>query len=202
MFYEIASEGLALGWKANDIKSITVNLIIMWYTGSGDSGKTRLPSGGEVWKDEDLVVALGDLDELNSSLGVVISLYPDIKEVLEAVQFDIFELSSEIAGFEMNFDEEKVKHVEKLIEEYSKTLEPIKNFVLPGGHIASSSLHLSRAICRRAERSIVRLLKTNRAKQIHEKYLNRLSTLLFILALYVNKKTNNPNVLWRKSIRH
>ncbi|QIW24970.1 cob(I)yrinic acid a,c-diamide adenosyltransferase [Sulfolobus sp. S-194] len=169
----------------------------MWYTGTGDRGKTKVPSVGEVWKDSEIVKALGDLDELNSVLGVVSSLYPELSEVIQKLQNDIFSISSEIAGFDRNFSDEKVKGIEELITNYSKELEPLRNFVLPGGHIASSFLHLARAVCRRAERSVVTLLKENKAKEVHAKYLNRLSSLLFVLALVVNKRTNNPNVLWK-----
>ena len=170
----------------------------MWYTGTGDSGKTRVPSVGEVWKDEDVVNALGDLDELNSSLGVVSSLFPEIRQDIEKIQNDIFSISSEIAGFDLNFDVNKVREIEELIRKYSEPLEPLKNFVLPGGHIASSFLHLSRAICRRAERSVVRISKTHqKVKHEHVIYLNRLSSLLFVMALYINKRTSNPNVIWK-----
>ncbi|BCU69301.1 cob(I)yrinic acid a,c-diamide adenosyltransferase [Stygiolobus caldivivus] len=170
----------------------------MWYTGTGDSGKTRVPSVGEVWKDEDVVNALGDLDELNSSLGVVSSLFPEIRQDIEKIQNDIFSISSEIAGFDLHFDGNKVREIEDLIRKYSEPLEPLKNFVLPGGHIASSFLHLSRAICRRAERSVVRISKTHpKVKHEHVIYLNRLSSLLFVMALYINKRTSNPNVIWK-----
>ncbi|BFH72582.1 cob(I)yrinic acid a,c-diamide adenosyltransferase [Sulfurisphaera javensis] len=169
----------------------------MWYTGTGDSGKTKVPSVGEVWKDSLITEALGNLDELNSVLGVVSSLYPEFSEIIKQLQSDVFEISSEIAGFDMKFDESKITYLEFLINELSKELEPLRNFVLPGGHIASSFLHLARAICRRAERSVVSLLKENKCKQEHVRYLNRLSSLLFVMALVVNKRTNNPNVIWK-----
>lgn len=169
----------------------------MWYTGTGDMGKTKVPSIGEVWKDDAIVKALGDLDELNSLLGVVSSLYPEFSEIIHDIQNDIFSISSEIAGFNMNFDEKKVKKLEESINLLGKELEPLRNFVLPGGHIASSFLHLARAVCRRAERSTVSLFKVGKAKEVHIKYLNRLSSLLFVMALVVNKRTNNPNVIWK-----
>lgn len=171
----------------------------MWYTGTGDQGKTKVPSVGETWKDSDIVRALGDLDELNSILGVTQSLYPDISDIIQEVQSDIFTISSEIAGFEMNFSEDRVKRVEELIYLFGKELEPLKNFVLPGGHIVSSFLQLARAVCRRAERSTVTLLKEKKAKEVHIKYLNRLSSFLFVLALVVNKRTNNPNIIWKRN---
>jgi len=168
-----------------------------WYTGSGDSGKTTVPSKGNVWKFDDIVDALGDLDELNASLGVSASLYPDIKDIIEDLQNDIFSISSEISGFKMNFSNEKVRKIEEEIEKIDKEIEPLHNFVLPGGHIASSYLHLSRAICRRAERKVVKLMTEGICNDTHVKYLNRLSTLLFVLALWINKKTGNENVIWK-----
>ncbi|BCS94095.1 cob(I)yrinic acid a,c-diamide adenosyltransferase [Metallosphaera javensis (ex Sakai et al. 2022)] len=168
-----------------------------WYTGTGDSGLTRIPSIGQVWKDDKLVEALGNLDELNSVLGVVASLYPRLRELIHDIQRDIFEISSEIAGFSMGFGKYKVEKIEKLIEVYGNQLDPLKNFVLPGGHIASSFLHLARSVCRRAERSVVSLYRENITKEDHVIYLNRLSSLLFVLGLWVNKETGNPDVIWK-----
>ncbi|AEB94740.1 MULTISPECIES: cob(I)yrinic acid a,c-diamide adenosyltransferase [Metallosphaera] len=168
-----------------------------WYTGKGDAGTTNLPSVGKVWKDDSVIEALGNLDELNSVLGVITSLYPPIKEEIQNLQRDIFEISSEIAGFEMGFSREKIERLEEKIEIYGSQLETLKNFVLPGGHEASSFLHLARSICRRTERSVVSLLKLNLARDVHVTYLNRLSSLLFVLALYVNKMSGNPDVIWK-----
>ncbi|MCH4814558.1 MAG: cob(I)yrinic acid a,c-diamide adenosyltransferase [Saccharolobus sp.] len=170
----------------------------IWYTGTGDKGKTKLPSVGEIWKDDDIVNAIGDLDELNASLGVISSLYPQLREIIVRVQSDIFSLSSEIAGFNLNFEEDKVKWIEEEINNFSKGLPELRNFILPGGHIASSFLHLARTVCRRSERSVVKLLKRNRAKDVHVKYLNRLSSLLFVLALYVNKQENVQEIIWKR----
>ncbi|ACP48189.1 ATP/cobalamin adenosyltransferase [Sulfolobus islandicus Y.N.15.51] len=170
----------------------------VWYTGTGDKGKTKLPSVGEIWKDDDIVNAIGDLDELNASLGVISSLYPQLREIIVRVQSDIFSLSSEIAGFNLNFEEDKVEWIEEEINNFSKGLPELRNFILPGGHIASSFLHLARTVCRRSERSVVKLLKRNRAKEVHVKYLNRLSSLLFVLALYVNKQENVQEIIWKR----
>lgn len=170
----------------------------VWYTGTGDKGKTKLPSVGEIWKDDDILNAIGDLDELNASLGVISSLYPQLREIIVRVQSDIFSLSSEIAGFNLNFEEDKVEWIEEEINNFSKGLPELRNFILPGGHIASSFLHLARTVCRRSERSVVKLLKRNRAKDVHVKYLNRLSSLLFVLALYVNKQENVQEIIWKR----
>ncbi|AOL16016.1 ATP:cob(I)alamin adenosyltransferase [Sulfolobus sp. A20] len=169
----------------------------IWYTGTGDKGKTKIPSAGEVWKDEDIVNALGDIDELNSALGVVSSLYPELGEIIKKVQSDLFSIASEIAGFDLNFNENEILWLENKINEFSSVIPPLKNFVLPGGHLASSFLQLSRAICRRSERSVVKIMKSGKAKEVHVRYLNRLSSLLFVIALWVNQKTNNPNTIWK-----
>ncbi|BBG23939.1 hypothetical protein IC006_1237 [Sulfuracidifex tepidarius] len=171
----------------------------MWYTGTGDKGKTKVPSMGEVWKNDRIVEALGNLDELNSILGIVMSLYPPLYDLITQIQSDIFSLSSEIAGFDMNFGYDKVKFLETSIEKTSANLPPLKNFVLPGGHEAASFLHMARSVCRRAERSVVSLIREENlmVKEVHIVYLNRLSSLLFVLALWVNKETNNPDVIWK-----
>ncbi|ARM76448.1 cob(I)yrinic acid a,c-diamide adenosyltransferase [Acidianus manzaensis] len=169
-----------------------------WYTGTGDSGKTKVPSKGEVWKDDDIVNALGNLDELNATLGIVSTLYPELSSVIETIQNDIFTISSEVAGFELNFSADRLNFLEDEIKKIGNEIQPLRNFVLPGGHIASSYLHFSRAVCRRAERSLVKIYRENKAKKLHIVYLNRLSSLLFVLALWINEKTNNPNVIWKK----
>nr|WP_216604153.1 cob(I)yrinic acid a,c-diamide adenosyltransferase [Acidianus sp. RZ1] len=169
----------------------------MWYTGKGDQGKTKAPSSGEVWKDDKIIEAFGNLDELNSALGVISSAFPEISELIEKIQDNVFRISSEIAGYNMGFDQERVKELEKLIENYGNEIGPLKNFVLPGGHLASSFTNLARTICRRAERSVVSIYKDGKANENHVKYLNRLSTLLFVLALWINKKTGYQNVIWR-----
>ncbi|WP_338600284.1 cob(I)yrinic acid a,c-diamide adenosyltransferase [Sulfolobus tengchongensis] len=170
----------------------------VWYTGTGDKGKTKLPSVGEIWKDDDIINALGDLDELNATLGVVSSFYPQLRETITTIQSDVFTISSEVAGFDLSFNEERIRWLEDQIKEYSKSLPELRNFILPGGHIASSFLHLARTVCRRSERSMVKILKKYKAKETHIKYLNRLSSLLFVLALYVNKQENFKEIIWKR----
>jgi ATP:cob(I)alamin adenosyltransferase len=168
-----------------------------WYTGLGDSGKTKVPSKGEVWKDDEMIEALGNIDELNSVLGLVVSFYPEVKSLIQGLQRDLFELSSEIAGFDSGFGEDKVRKLEHEIEFYGDQLTPLRNFVIPGGHVAASLLHLARAVSRRTERSIVSLVKGGLAKSVHLAYLNRFSTLMFVLALWVNQRTGNGNPIWQ-----
>jgi cob(I)alamin adenosyltransferase len=169
----------------------------VWYTGAGDQGKTKIPSKGQVWKDDPLLEALGDLDELNSVLGIVGSAYPPLFDIVKRVQDDVFVISSELAGFDMGFSEERTKWLEEKIAEFAREVEPPRAFVLPGGHIASAYLQFARAVARRAERRLVALLREGLTKPSHESYMNRLSSLLFLLALYVNKKEGVKNVLWK-----
>lgn len=169
----------------------------VWYTGAGDEGKTKLPLKGRIWKDDPILEALGDLDELNSVLGIVTSLYSSLSDIIRKIQDDVFTISSELAGFDMGFGIERTKWLEEEIEKFSMYVESPRSFVMPGGHLASATLQLARAVARRAERRVVALLREGVAKRQHESYLNRLSSLLFLLALYVNKKEGVENVLWK-----
>lgn len=174
---------------------------MVWYTGRGDSGRTSIPSAGEVWKDDDIIEAIGDLDELNSVIGIVVSVYPKLKDELVEIQADIFTISSELAGFNMGFNESRLKHLEDLIAKYGSSLPLITKFIFPGGHEASAFLHLARTVCRRSERKVVKLFRLNKAKEIHVKYLNRLSSLLFVLALWVNQVENVKNIEWMGKVK-
>ncbi|BCU68399.1 ATP:cob(I)alamin adenosyltransferase [Sulfolobales archaeon HS-7] len=170
----------------------------MWYTGKGDSGKTNVPSAGNVWKDDAIVDALGDLDELNAFLGLAASTNNAIKDDIEKVQSDIFTIASRIAGFNLELDESKVKELEGMIRKYGDELPQLRNFVLPGGDISASTLHIARTVCRRAERKIVSLYKESHIGSLEISYLNRLSSLLFVMALWCNKKKNIEERIWKK----
>jgi len=171
--------------------------VTAWFTGRGDGGKTILPSAGETWKDDPLLEALADLDELNAAIGLASSIYQELSEELSKVQAHIFEISSEIADFPQGFNDEKVSEIERLLNKYSSGLPVLRNFVLPSGHLGATALHLARAICRRAERRTVSLLKLGRCSPLHVKYLNRLSSLLFVLALWINYQRGIEERVWR-----
>ncbi|BBD72524.1 ATP:cob(I)alamin adenosyltransferase [Sulfodiicoccus acidiphilus] len=171
----------------------------MWYTGAGDGGRTKVPSAGELWKDDALVQALGDLDELNSVLGLAASIYPRLRSFLLPIQSEILAISSELAGFPLGFGEDRVTRLELTLKKFADEVPELKNFVLPGGNIGASTLHLARSVCRRAERSLVRVTREGSLQGVYVKYLNRLSSLLFVMALWVNLKEGVDEVMWSGS---
>lgn len=158
--------------------------------GTGDDGKSYV-KGRRIDKDSLIFEAVGDLDELVSLLGVVRSLtkLPEVDEVLRGVQEGLFRLNSHLTGFKDDFCEKELRWVEGKIKEFNSTLSELKKFVLPGGPLTASLLHLSRAICRRAERHIVSLSKEWRVDKWVIPYINRLSSLLFVLARYEAAKS-------------
>ena len=153
----------------------------MIYTRGGDKGETSI-IGKRVKKDDAFVEAYGTLDELNSLLGLAVSLSPSLKEVLENVQKHLYFISAELAGGDKKISELEVLEIEKLIDKYSEDLPTLKKFIIPGGSRVSSYIHVARTVCGRAERRAV-------AAETREEvlaYLNRLSDLLFVLARVEN----------------
>lgn len=178
------------------------------YTRAGDKGKTSLIDGKKVLKSHIRLESYGTVDELNSSLGLVIANLKDkalIKELLE-IQSDLFEAGSNLVSSKRNkktdaYLEKRVKEFEDLIDGWTKKLPKLSHFILPGGGKAGSALHLSRTICRRAERRVVDLSKKETVDQNVIMYLNRLSDLLFTMARYVNLKENKKEIIWTKDNR-
>ncbi len=160
------------------------------YTRAGDDGKSYV-KGRRLDKDSRIFEAIGDLDELVSLLGVVRSLteLPEVDEVLKGVQEGLFRLNSHLAGFKDDFGEEELRWVEGELEKFGSKLSEPRKFVLPGGPISASLLHLSRAVCRRAERHIISLSKEWEMDKWVVPYINRLSSLLFVLARYEAAKS-------------
>jgi len=165
------------------------------YTGKGDDGNTFLYGGERVPKDDKRIEALGELDELNAVLGIAISLLDPsrkrIKDLLKAIQQDLFVVGSEIAATGRAVPPKKItkdfiKRIEVSIEHYNNKLPTLRQFVLPFGSLQSVYLHLARAVCRRAERRIVSLARERNLNPLLLAYINRLSSLLFVLARYVN----------------
>ncbi len=176
------------------------------YTKQGDDGKTQLVSGERVYKDSSRVWAYGDVDELNSFIGYLrIKLNnTEIDEKLKVIQNDLFIIGADLAtplSFEkaLRLSEEKIKIIENWIDEYNSKLEPLKDFILPYGNEIISLCHICRTICRRAERSVVRLMKEEEINKNVLIYLNRLSDFLFVLARYIARLENvNENfVEWK-----
>jgi cob(I)alamin adenosyltransferase len=174
------------------------------YTRTGDAGTTGLADGSRVAKHSLRVQAMGDLDELNSSLGVVRgeALPTDIATALLEIQHDLFDLGGELAipGASL-LPGSAIARLEGLIDQHNDTLPPLKEFVLPGGSPAGAACHLSRAICRRAERTLVQLAaepvaQVNGASLA---YVNRLSDLLFVFARVLARAAGGHEIMWDRA---
>lgn len=174
------------------------------YTKTGDKGETSLASGKRVSKADPQVELYGTVDELNSSIGIGISfLNNEIqKEKLYQIQSLLFELGSELAGFRVNNEsviyESDIEFLEKEIDTMQEEIPPMKSFILPGGNQAASFFHLSRTICRRLERLMVKQREEN--KEIFEvsiKFINRLSDYLFVLSRFINFKSYTQDIPWK-----
>ncbi len=166
------------------------------YTKTGDKGKTSLCDGEKVSKSSLRVAAYGDIDELSSAIGFAIAITRSrlIKKVLESVQRDLFILGSHVATYKKDlhevlpkFDLGKVRDLEKIIDKFSKGLPKLHQFLLPGGTKSACSIHMARTVCRRAERTCVKLSENQHLFENTLPYLNRLSDLLFVLARAANK---------------
>jgi cob(I)alamin adenosyltransferase len=174
------------------------------YTKTGDKGETALGDGSRVLKDSERVSAYGDVDELNASIGVVINYATDgIKKILLQIQNDLFDLGADLcvpdsqnnAG-KLRISTNQVKKLEDSIDQMNKKLMPLKSFILPGGSKTASFLHVSRTICRRAERSVVSLKKSENINENALKYLNRLSDFLFVASRLDNQEQSSE-ILWK-----
>lgn len=181
------------------------------YTKTGDQGQTGLFGGARVSKAEARVEAYGDVDELNSVLGVARAHTVDIRlgALLHELQTQLFSLGAELActpgkkldlGVALLGDEE-VERMEQAIDAFDADLPALKNFVLPGGSSEAAFLHLARTTCRRAERRLVALAASETVRPELLRYLNRLSDLLFVMARHANFRAKVPDVPWlgRKS---
>jgi len=148
------------------------------------------------------IVAMGDVDELNSILGILqtMPLGANIHEVLQAVQHDLFDMGGEICmpGYAM-IKAERVTALEAQLDAWNDTLPPLKEFILPGGDLASAYCHLARTVCRRAERSMTTLNSHEKLTEISLQYINRLSDLLFVLCRILNKEAGVLDVLWQNT---
>lgn len=178
------------------------------YTRTGDTGDTGLFGGPRVRKDHARIEAYGTIDELNAVLGMVRSqeLTPELSTLLETFQNDLFTLGAELATpdpgqHEMpRVAENDVARLEKKIDHFEALLPPLKQFILPSGSSAGTTLHVARAVCRRAERRVVTLQEagTEVVSTTILVYLNRLSDLLFVLARFANQQAEQPEIPWQK----
>ena len=178
------------------------------YTRRGDQGETALFGGARVAKDALRVEAYGNLDELNSALGVARAFLGvgEVAAVVDTVQHDLFALGAEIASpgeasaHVPRVQPSQVEALEGIIDRFEATLPPLRTFILPGGSQAASFLHLARTVCRRAERSVVTLTRSEPVNPEILRYLNRLSDLLFVLARSVNRTWGALETPWTKEV--
>jgi cob(I)alamin adenosyltransferase len=173
-------------------------------TRTGDRGETGLGDGTRVAKDSARIQALGDIDELNSSIGVLLAekIPAQLRDALLQVQHGLFDLGGEICipGHSM-VTEAHVAHLDALLADHNKGIPPLKEFILPGGTRAAALAHFSRTVCRRAERSVVALGRAEPVGERARQYLNRLSDLLFVLGRALNRAGKRGDVLWRHERR-
>ena len=170
-------------------------------TKTGDAGTTGLGDGSRVAKDSTRIVAIGEVDELNSTLGVLLAddLPAAVHECLISVQHDLFDLGGELSipGYSAVTDDH-VAQLEADVEHFNADLEPLKEFILPGGSRQAAHAHVGRTVCRRAERALVHLAADAPVSDAVRRYLNRLSDLLFVLARALNRANGRGDVLWQK----
>ena len=170
-------------------------------TRTGDDGSTGLGDGSRTSKDALRVHAMGDVDELNSHIGVLLcETLPDaLREELISIQHDLFDMGGElcIPGFAMIADVH-VTRLDTLLKKYNADLPSLKDFILPAGSRAAAQAHVCRTVCRRAERAIVSLGKVESVHDHPRQYMNRLSDLLFVLSRVLNRFAGGSDVLWQK----
>lgn len=176
------------------------------YTKRGDQGETSLGGGQRVRKDTLRVQVYGTVDELNSQIGVALAvgLHEKLHDALIPIQSELFDLGSDLCFIEEDkakysmpqIEIEHVTRLEALIDEMTQELEPLKNFILPGGSLGSAQLHVARTVCRRAEREATTLANEEAIGEYVLSYLNRLSDMLFVMARYENLKQGVAEPQW------
>jgi cob(I)alamin adenosyltransferase len=175
------------------------------YTRTGDDGSTGLGDGSRVPKDSARVAAYGTVDELNSTIGMVLAcegVPGDVREALTQVQHDLFDLGGElcIPGMAMVQDQD-IARLESVLDALNEPLPPLKEFILPGGGMAAACGHLARTVCRRAEREVIALSRAETVRPQPQRYLNRLSDLLFVIARVLARAGGHGEVLWQHQRR-
>jgi cob(I)alamin adenosyltransferase len=177
------------------------NRLTKIYTRTGDDGTTGLSDGSRVGKDAARVEAMGDIDELNSAIGVLLAeeLPEAIRASMIAVQHDLLDMGGELSlpGHGI-LSPGHVARLEQELDALNASLPPLKDFVLPGGSRAAAAAHLARTVCRRAERSLVTLSRTESVSPVQLQYVNRLSDLLFVAARALNRHAGGDDVLWEQ----
>ena len=183
------------------------------YTRTGDSGETGIVGGKRLPKDHPRIEAFGSVDELNSVLGLVLSFLAQkdaskrrtkLKLIFEAIQQKLFDMGSQLATLpgdeydgQIYLKHEDTAWLEGIIDSMNEDLQPLKSFILPGGSSLNSFLHLSRTVCRRAEREIIKLNQIDLVSPEIIKFINRLSDFLFVTGRWVTEKLGENETLWK-----
>lgn len=170
------------------------------YTRTGDDGTTGLGDGSRIDKDSLRVQAMGDVDELNAVIGVLLTepLPGLMTTILTGIQHDLFDIGGEVCipGHSM-LKAERIDLLESTLDGLNESLAPLKEFILPGGTRAAAYCHLARTVCRRAERSLIKLKRQENVTATSLQYLNRLSDLLFVMSRAINHNAGCSDVLWK-----
>ena len=176
------------------------------YTRTGDDGTTALGTRSRVSKDARRVSAFGDVDELNSLLGLALAggLCPKLAAVIPSIQHELFNLGAELAfpaedgevALVPGIASRHVENLEQMIDELNADIGPLENFILPGGSPGAAHLQVARAVCRRAERNIVTLARGETIGDHVLRYINRLSDALFVMARFENRARNVEEPIW------
>lgn len=185
--------------NANERKGNRLSKIV---TRTGDGGTTGLGDGSRTTKDSLRIDAIGEVDELNSTIGLLLceELPDPVRATLLDIQHDLFDLGGELCLPGMAIMKEaQVARLEELAETFNRDLPMLKEFILPGGSRPAAVAHLCRTVCRRAERAMVRLHGAEALSEEARRFINRLSDLLFILGRLLNRASGRGDVLWQKA---
>ena len=170
-------------------------------TRTGDAGETGLGDGSRVSKTSERIHAIGDVDELNSWVGLLRAELPDgdeLQPLLHQIQHDLFDLGGELSvpGFTA-LNNELLEDIEDNLDALNDTLPPLRDFILPGGNRAAAHAHMARTVCRRAERSLVELNGKEPVNGLALRYINRLSDLMFVIARVLARRHGGQEILWK-----
>jgi len=174
------------------------------YTKTGDDGNTGLQGDFRISKSHPRIMAYGTVDEANAAIGIVLtnSLDDDVSQLLSQIQNDLFLLGSDLSNQNLNDLKNRVsldmiEKIEGSIDTFESELQPITNFILPGGNIAAAQIHQVRTIVRRAETLVVKLSDKDEINSNSIKYLNRLSDLMFVMGRLINKRNGVEDIIWK-----
>ena len=181
-----------------------MRLLTKIYTKKGDKGETSLYGEIRCRKSDIRIRAIGEIDELNAILGLARAHTEDgeLSAIVSHIQEDLFTIGAQLASVKKQapnvhlISEDNIAQLENCIDNLDKQLEPLRNFILPGGGVMSSYLHLTRSVCRRAERTIVELAGVEPVESTILAYLNRLSDLLFVMARIANQRRGIQEIAW------